>query len=91
MTLSSELYRQHLEVTRRYFLQLGAVGFAALKPLHAWADSDQSLIDKATADLEYFTPQDDFGTIERGDPLPCLLYTSPSPRDGLLSRMPSSA
>ena len=24
-------------------------------------------------------------------PLACLLYTSPSPRDGLLSRMPSSA
>ena len=23
--------------------------------------------------------------------VPCLLYTSPSPRDGLLSRMPSSA
>ena len=25
------------------------------------------------------------------DTIPCLLYTSPSPRDGLLSRMPSSA
>ena len=25
------------------------------------------------------------------DPRVCLLYTSPSPRDGLLSRMPSSA
>ena len=25
------------------------------------------------------------------DATPCLLYTSPSPRDGLLSRMPSSA
>ena len=25
------------------------------------------------------------------DSEPCLLYTSPSPRDGLLSRMPSSA
>ena len=25
------------------------------------------------------------------EPRPCLLYTSPSPRDGLLSRMPSSA
>ena len=25
------------------------------------------------------------------DPFSCLLYTSPSPRDGLLSRMPSSA
>ena len=24
-------------------------------------------------------------------PATCLLYTSPSPRDGLLSRMPSSA
>ena len=28
---------------------------------------------------------------EKGHYLPCLLYTSPSPRDGLLSRMPSSA
>ena len=26
-----------------------------------------------------------------GDDNTCLLYTSPSPRDGLLSRMPSSA
>ena len=26
-----------------------------------------------------------------GKPNTCLLYTSPSPRDGLLSRMPSSA
>ena len=26
-----------------------------------------------------------------GFPMTCLLYTSPSPRDGLLSRMPSSA
>ena len=26
-----------------------------------------------------------------GHPKDCLLYTSPSPRDGLLSRMPSSA
>ena len=28
---------------------------------------------------------------EIGMPYSCLLYTSPSPRDGLLSRMPSSA
>ena len=27
----------------------------------------------------------------RSEALCCLLYTSPSPRDGLLSRMPSSA
>ena len=29
--------------------------------------------------------------IGNADPRACLLYTSPSPRDGLLSRMPSSA
>ena len=36
----------------------------------------------------------EFGVAEgrRGEQaLSCLLYTSPSPRDGLLSRMPSSA
>ena len=31
------------------------------------------------------------GLSDNGMPLACLLYTSPSPRDGLLSRMPSSA
>ena len=30
-------------------------------------------------------------TIESDKSSVCLLYTSPSPRDGLLSRMPSSA
>ena len=29
--------------------------------------------------------------IEHNQRIICLLYTSPSPRDGLLSRMPSSA
>ena len=32
-----------------------------------------------------------FGYTSCPDVCPCLLYTSPSPRDGLLSRMPSSA
>ena len=32
-----------------------------------------------------------FKTFPNTDKNPCLLYTSPSPRDGLLSRMPSSA
>ena len=33
----------------------------------------------------------DFYADDGGQPIDCLLYTSPSPRDGLLSRMPSSA
>ena len=34
---------------------------------------------------------DDFSNFVPIEPVVCLLYTSPSPRDGLLSRMPSSA
>ena len=33
----------------------------------------------------------EIGTFSRSLREDCLLYTSPSPRDGLLSRMPSSA
>ena len=46
---------------------------------------------RALRDPECGCPWDieqDFSTIA---PYTCLLYTSPSPRDGLLSRMPSSA
>ena len=32
-----------------------------------------------------------FGIFKTSEDTTCLLYTSPSPRDGLLSRMPSSA
>ena len=32
-----------------------------------------------------------YGAVTIEDAMACLLYTSPSPRDGLLSRMPSSA
>ena len=39
----------------------------------------------------YFALQPYVGTEEIGWMCICLLYTSPSPRDGLLSRMPSSA
>ena len=45
----------------------------------------QVLADLSAAKL---APLYDGGRIEGGA---CLLYTSPSPRDGLLSRMPSSA
>ena len=59
---------------------------------------DYSSIDKApeerergitinTAHVEYETDNRHYAHVD----CPCLLYTSPSPRDGLLSRMPSSA
>ena len=40
--------------------------------------------------IRNFTDIDD-KIINRANEESCLLYTSPSPRDGLLSRMPSSA
>ena len=42
------------------------------------------------APLDLDAGADDATLFEPGDKA-CLLYTSPSPRDGLLSRMPSSA
>ena len=43
----------------------------------------------SSVEIDHFV-MDSLGLGERGDHF-CLLYTSPSPRDGLLSRMPSSA
>ena len=40
---------------------------------------------------QHRSPADDPRTEAPEHPDHCLLYTSPSPRDGLLSRMPSSA
>ena len=43
-------------------------------------------------EIQYADVSLDFNYVNRPDVLSsCLLYTSPSPRDGLLSRMPSSA
>ena len=43
--------------------------------------TQQEVVIKAIADLKIASTEE----------VDCLLYTSPSPRDGLLSRMPSSA
>ena len=56
------------------------------------ADSNRTYI----SDLERGTRNPSLEVVERiakslNVSMGCLLYTSPSPRDGLLSRMPSSA
>ena len=47
-----------------------------------------AIIRESSTDMNGFM-YDEFGNSKPNTP--CLLYTSPSPRDGLLSRMPSSA
>ena len=50
-------------------------------------DGDSKFINGAKPGMIYNTVTSDLFDGKKG----CLLYTSPSPRDGLLSRMPSSA
>ena len=57
-----------------------------------WADVDSRVGAAATPRFRQYCAQfrDAWAAEAAPDPA-CLLYTSPSPRDGLLSRMPSSA
>ena len=43
------------------------------------------------SELDAFVPPKPYASWTLDNATACLLYTSPSPRDGLLSRMPSSA
>ena len=68
-------------------LMKGALGERAATGL---ASADKYL-DWARA-MDYVTPEEvKTNQIKRPSPKPCLLYTSPSPRDRQKSRMPSSA
>jgi DMSO/TMAO reductase YedYZ molybdopterin-dependent catalytic subunit len=64
--------RDHVEVSRRFFLQLGAVGAAALGGGSAWAATEESrdVLAEAVASLEYLTRPEDFQIVSRGDPRP---------------------
>ena len=69
------LLAEHQALTRRYFLQLGAIGAAAgLTAAQGRAAERDPQLQALVDQLQYLTPQPDFGTVERGDPLP---YTLP--------------
>lgn len=73
-----QILAEHIVLTRRYFLQLGAAGVATahLAPLLAAADDapDDAALAESLARLEYLTHLDQFQLVERGEPLP---YTHP--------------
>ena len=65
--------------------------FYSPQPFESWTLNEESCLWECPVEKpegEYWWKED---TTEWVDYLYCLLYTSPSPRDGLLSRMPSSA
>ncbi|NOX55903.1 MAG: molybdopterin-dependent oxidoreductase [Planctomycetes bacterium] len=72
MTQPSDWLLDHLDVTRRYFLQMGAAGLAAVRTSALWADSAEAdaVLQQAIAELEYLTPMDRFRMVGRGNPPP---------------------
>ena len=70
MNESERVVRQHVALTRRYFLKLGAAGVAALSASPVWADQSQGALDEAISRLEYLTPPADFRMYGRGNPPP---------------------
>ena len=99
MITLEEFKKNHLDKCRLIGLDLGSkrigVSICDEKQLIATPfitiekKSSQHLIDQ----LKSIIIENNIKGIIIGNPLnmDCLLYTSPSPRDGLLSRMPSSA
>ena len=61
------------------------------KRIYRYIAVGQGFMAEATADGNLQFKNEHRAYYKQTDPNSCLLYTSPSPRDGLLSRMPSSA
>jgi len=69
--------QEHRDLTRRYFLQVGAAGAAALGASRLWAAEQGGQTDLALAEaiskLEYLTREENFRNAGRGKPKPDTL------------------
>ena len=70
---------------------VNSVGSIFLRPLHATSSEQFSETINQNLMTSFNVIRATAKIMMRGNGGSCLLYTSPSPRDGLLSRMPSSA
>ncbi len=77
MNNAERLIREHIDVTRRHFLHLGAAGVAALSACRLWAGDDgndsRRLLSEAVSKLEYLTREENFISYGRGEPPPYKL------------------
>jgi DMSO/TMAO reductase YedYZ molybdopterin-dependent catalytic subunit len=75
MNSRDKFLAQHADLTRRFFMQLGVAGTAALGSWQTTsAEPSPPLLEEAIAGIEsYFTKQDDFGDVSRGKPIPHTL------------------
>lgn len=69
-----QLANEHVDVTRRYFLELGAAGAVALSTSRLWAqgpdDNSKRLLEEAISKLEYLTRDENYINFGRGTPPP---------------------
>jgi hypothetical protein len=77
MGQTERIAREHVEVTRRYFLRFGAGAVAGLRAGRLWAgqaerDAEFRLAE-AISKLEYLTSEENFKTYGRGKPKPHTL------------------
>ena len=75
MTSRENMVKEHSELTRRHFMQLGAAGAVAMSSSSLWASdsSNDQLLDSAISKLEYLTRLEDFRVFGRGNPKPHTL------------------
>ena len=80
-----QLVDEHRDLTRRYFLGLGAAGLAGLgaAPLLAHGSETDRLLAEAIAQLEYLTPEAKFAGGGRGNPPPYELTAEQRREAGL--------
>jgi DMSO/TMAO reductase YedYZ molybdopterin-dependent catalytic subunit len=67
------LAKEHADVTRRYFLELGMAGALVLSTSRLWAsdaEDAERLLNEAVSKLEYLTREEDFVSYGRGTPPP---------------------
>ena len=66
-----ELARHHVGISRRFFMELGAAGTAALGSSSLWARGRTGRrLEEAISQLEYLTKNNEFRIVSRGTPRP---------------------
>ncbi len=80
------LMQDHGDITRRYFIKVGAAGAGVMgfSPLWAGEDKGESLLAEAVSKLEYLTREEDFISYGRGDPPPHTLSVEKKRQVGLV-------
>ncbi|UCG49905.1 MAG: hypothetical protein JSU94_09000 [Phycisphaerales bacterium] len=72
MNQTERVAKEHVEMIRRYFIQLGATAAGVPGLSRLWANENEvdPLLTEAISKLEYLTRDEDFINAGRGDPPP---------------------